>query len=123
MPKSSTRSGSATVTDTDYRKDGIVSSKGTPGTNAKGKSYTDEDLARIRVGDSGMARAKADKKYRSSTGNVTGGADTSEAQDTPAQKRAKKKAAMEAESDELYSKVKGAMSKPGGPLSRDSYKD
>lgn len=123
MPKGSTRSGSATVTDTDYRKNGIVDSKGTPGTNKSGKAYSDEDLARIRVGDSGVARAKADKKYRPSTGNVTGGSDTSEAQDTPAQKRAKKKAAMDKETDELYGKVKGAMSKPGGPLSRDSYKD
>ncbi len=122
MPKGQPRTGSATISDTRYRKDGSVISSGTPGTNKKGTA-TDEQLARIRVGDDGVERAKADKKYRESTGDVTGRADTSDAQETPAQKRAKKEAALQKENDELYGKVKKALSKANGPLSRDSYKD
>lgn len=111
MPKGTHRSSSASTSL--YTNDDVTDSKG------KSKSVP-ASQTRNFVGDQGAAKVAAARKTVSQDDDSVSSA---AAQDTPTQRKAKRKKAMTDDTDELYGKVKTAMTKSGGPLARDSYKD
>lgn len=86
-----------------------------PEVGALGSAPNPKTPARNVVGDQGVAKLKAKGR---------GIATPADDQDTPTQvsdKRAAAKKKMEDDNEDLLGRVKKAMTKSGGPLSRSSY--
>lgn len=111
MPRGAPRTGSAKSSL--YTGDEITDSSGK--TRIVPSSQT-----RNIVGDQGAEKIAESRK--SKTGNKVV-ARASDDQETPKQAKARKKKAMDDSDQELYNKVKNAMTKRGGATSRSNYED
>ena len=84
-----------------------------------GKSkYVPNDELRNSVGDQGADNIKKARTTKTQADDIVS---SSDAQETPHDKRIRLKKAMEAENEELLGKVKSALSKKGGATSRSNY--
>lgn len=108
MPKADRRRyGSTTL----FKQDTVTDANGKP-------KYVPESEVRNYVGDQGAAKLKESRKTKSQKDDVVS---SSDAQETPAARKARLKKAMDDENDELIGKVKTAMTKKGGALQSSNY--